>query len=708
MTLAAPIIPDGQELVESRFTVPGIRCAGCIGKIERGLGDFDGVASARVNFSARRVLVRHSTGISDSDLIAQLERLGFEAQESVSEPSTQNDVEARRLLSALAVAGFGMMNVMLLSVSVWSGADGATRDLFHWLSALIAVPVLAYAGRPFFKSAIGALRKGRTNMDVPISIGVLLATGLSLYETATHGPHAYFDGVVMLLFFLLAGRVLDAMMRDRARSGIGALLARMGREATIVTADGSTRRLAADAIEPGMLMRVAAGEALAADGEVIDGEGLLDASMLTGESAPFGAGPGTLVHAGMVNLGQPFTARVTAAAEGTAIAEIARLMEEAGQPRSSYVRIADRASRLYAPAVHTLALLSLAGWLLAGAGLHQALLVAVAVLIITCPCALGLAVPAAHVVIAGALMRRGVLVKDGSALERFAEADCVVFDKTGTLTLGEPRPVDLDRLTAHEKSVALALAQSSRHPLSRGLAAALRALEVPTAALTGISETAGEGVSGMDGSCPVALMRPQVVLTGSPGCELQIGERRIFIHFADPLRPDVAATMTALTELGLEVSILSGDAHDPVAAVAGQFGLPFVAAAQPAGKLAYLADLKERGKRVLMVGDGLNDGPALAAAHVSIAPGGASDVSRQAADAVFLGEGLMPVADAVRASRRTMRTVRQNFTLAVSYNVVAVPLAVAGLVTPLIAAVAMSLSSLIVVGNSLRLARGAR
>ncbi len=705
MNMLAPL---EDELVESRFTVPGIHCAGCIGKIERGLSGIEGVAGARVNFSARRVLVRHARTVSDGDLIEALEGLGFEAQESVSELAGKDDAETRRLLSALAVAGFGMMNVMLLSVSVWSGAPDSTRDLFHWLSALIAVPVLAYAGRPFFRSAFAALRKGRTNMDVPISIGVLLATGLSLYETATHGPHAYFDGVVMLLFFLLAGRVLDAMMRDRARSGIGALLARMGREATIVAADGSTRRVAADAIEPGMLMRVAAGEALAADGEVVDGEGSLDASMLTGESAPIRAGPGALVHAGMVNLGQPFTARVTAAAEDTAIAEIARLMEEAGQPRSSYVRIADRASRLYAPAVHTLALLSLVGWLLAGAGLHQALLVAVAVLIITCPCALGLAVPAAHVVIAGALMRRGVLVKDGSALERLAEADHVVFDKTGTLTLGEPRPVDLDRLTNHEKSIALALAQSSRHPLSRGLAAALRSLGVHPSALDRITEQAGEGVSGLDGSRPVALVRPKVTSGEGPACELRIGDERILIDFTDPLRPDVANAAAALAALGLEVSILSGDARDAVAAVADRLALPFVAGVTPAEKLAYLAELEQRGKRVLMVGDGLNDGPALAAAHVSMAPGGASDVSRQAADAVFLGDSLMPVADAVRAARRTMRTVRQNFRLAVGYNVIAVPIAVAGFVTPLIAALAMSLSSLIVVGNSLRLTRGAR
>lgn len=310
-----PISPDQREWTESRFTVPSIHCAGCIGKIERGLGAVAGIDRARVNFSARRVLVRHEPALSEGELLAELGNLGFEAQPSVSELALQDDTETRLLLTALAVAGFGMMNVMLLSVSIWSGAIGATRDLFHWLSALVAVPVVAYAGRPFFRSAVTVLRKGRTNMDVPISIGVLLATGLSIFETATGGPHAYFDGAVMLLFFLLSGRVLDAMMRDRARAGIGALLARMGREATIVGPDGSSKRVQAERIEPGMLMQVAAGEALAADGEVVSGKGLLDASMLTGESVPISAVPGTTVYAGMVNLGQSFTARVTAAAE---------------------------------------------------------------------------------------------------------------------------------------------------------------------------------------------------------------------------------------------------------------------------------------------------------------------------------------------------------------------------------------------------------
>lgn len=708
MNMLTPVAVDMADVIESRFTVPGIRCAGCIGKIERGLGETPGVESSRVNFTARRVLVRHARDLSENQLLSALEGLGFEAQPSLDNAPSHNEAETRRLLMALAVAGFGMMNIMLLSVSVWSGAAGATRELFHWLSALIAVPVVAFSGRPFFVPAATALRNGRTNMDVPISIGVLLATGLSLYETATGGPHAYFDGAVMLLFFLLAGRVLDAMMRDRARAGIGALLARMGREATIVADDGSTTRVAADAIVPGMLMRVAAGEALAADGEIVAGESSLDASMLTGESAPVHAGIGALIHAGMVNLGQQFTARVTAAAEDTAIAEIARLMEEAGQPRSNYVRIADRASRLYAPAVHTLALLSLAGWLLAGAGLHQALLIAVAVLIITCPCALGLAVPAAHVVIAGALMRRGVLVKDGSALERLAEADHVVFDKTGTLTLGEPRPVDVSGLTSHSKSVALSLAQSSRHPLSRGLAAALRAEGVVPAMLEAISETAGEGVVGVDGGRSVALVRPKTGLGELPACELQVGDKMAVIAFTDPLRPDVQRAVADLVALGMEVTILSGDAHAAVAKVANQLGVQFVGGVTPAGKLEVLDELAQRGKHVLMVGDGLNDGPALAAAHVSMAPGSASDVSRQASDAVFLGDSLLPVTQAVRAARRTMRAVRQNFVLAVGYNLIAVPLAVAGLVTPLIAAAAMSLSSLIVVGNSLRLAKGAQ
>ena len=346
------------------------------------------------------------------DLIGAFSNLGFEAHPIGKGPDeVDTEVEtSRELLRSVAVSGFAMMNIMLLSVSVWSGAEGATRDLFHWLSAAIALPTVAYAGRSFFRSAWRALRHGRTNMDVPISIGVLLVCTISLYETATSGPHAYFDGAVMLLFFLLCGRWLDSVMRDRARGGVTALLRNMGTGAMVIGDEGRSRWVDATALEPDMVMLVAAGERLAADGVVVGGASRLDLSLLTGESAPQGVHPDDRVYAGTLNLNAPIRVRVTAAGADTALADIARLMGEAAQGKSRYVRIADRAARFYAPAVHCLALMAFAGWMVAGAGWHHSLLIAAAVLIITCPCALGLAVPAAQIVAAGELMRAGVLI----------------------------------------------------------------------------------------------------------------------------------------------------------------------------------------------------------------------------------------------------------------------------------------------------------
>lgn len=698
------VVPATDRRVDSRFTVPGIRCAGCIGKIESGLATMPGIAAARVNFSAKRVAVSHVPELDDAAIVGALHRLGFEAQPVAENPLGRNDAESQRLLRALAVAGFAMMNIMLLSVAVWSGADGITKELFHWLSAAIALPAVAYAGRPFFASAAVALRHRRTNMDVPISIGVLLATGMSAYEVLAGGEHAYFDSAVMLLFFLLAGRVLDAMMRDRARSGIASLLGRIGRGATVSYPDGHTRWVEAQDLSPGMEMLVAAGDALAADGTITSGSSRFDRSMLTGESEPERAGPGDTVHAGTINLYAPVTVCVTAAAEDTAIADIARLMDEAGQSRSRYVRIADKAARLYAPVVHLLAALTFAGWMIAGAGVHQSLLIAIAVLIITCPCALGLAVPAAQVVAASALMKRGLLIKDGSALERLAEADHALLDKTGTLTLGEPRPVSLDSLAPEDRGIALALAQSSRHPLSKALANALREAGVTPAEIDAIEETPGEGLRASSGDETVSLLRPDTT-ENEISVAFRRGERHAIVNFSDTWRPDAEEAVTALALLGLPAAIASGDGSDAVAQAGKKFGIAATGAMSPADKLAALETRRAQGQKVLMVGDGLNDGPALAAAHASIAPGGASDVSQQAADAVFVGDRLMPVALAVRVARATMRVVRQNFTMAICYNMIAVPIAVLGHVTPLIAAIAMSLSSLIVVGNSLRLAR---
>lgn len=702
MNAIAPISTGQSQSIVSRFAVPAIRCAGCISKIENGLLDVPGILSSRVNFSTKQVAITHLPELDDDQLKRKIETLGFEAQILADNPLSEEKGSTNKLIRALAVAGFGMMNIMLLSVSVWSGATGVTRDLFHWLSALIAVPVIAYSGRPFFASAAMALRYGRTNMDVPISIGILLATGLSIYETATGGAHAYFDGAVMLLFFLLAGRVLDGMMRDRAREGIGALLKQTAPGAMVVDNAGKTRWVAAKDLQPDMRMMVAAGGNLAADGVIEKGSSSFDCSLMTGESEPQPAGKGDMVLAGTLNLSSPVIVRVTATGEDTSVSDIARLMDEAGQRRSFYVRVADRAARYYAPAVHSLALLAFAYWMIVGAGWHQSLLIAVAVLIITCPCALGLAVPAAQVVASGALLRKGVMVKDGSALERLAEVDYALFDKTGTLTLGRPTPVNLDDLSLTQKQITLALAQASRHPISKGIRSGLLALDIEPAPLDDIQELPGEGMAANWNGVKVMLGKPEKS-EDHLSSQLTVGSDSVVLQLQDEIRPDASEAIAKLQALGLPASIISGDNVRSVSHVSSTLGVFAQAGASPQDKVEAIARLTTSGHKVLMVGDGLNDGPALAAAHVSIAPGSASDVGQQAADAVFTSESLMPVALSVKVARRTMQIVHQNFALAIGYNIIAVPLALTGMVTPLIAAIAMSLSSLIVVGNALRL-----
>ena len=729
--IGAPATAAEPSVETTVLVVPGMHCAGCMSKVEKGLVALPGVNGARVNLTARQVRVAHDATVTIPDMVDALARIGFPAQPRGAD-LTPPPSAVKPLLAPLGVAAFAAMNVMLLSVSIWSGADGATRDLFHWLSALIGVPAVIYSGRVFFASAWGALKHGRTNMDVPISIGVTLATGLSSYETLTHGREAWFDGTLMLLLFLLAGRALDAMMRDRARTGVDALLRQAAPGAMVVAANGAVEWLAAADLVPGMVMRVATGERLAADGTIAAGASSFDRSLLTGESAPVPTIPGDAVVAGMLNLGGPVDVTVTATGQDTSLAEIARLMESAGQHRSAYVRIADRASRLYAPCVHTLALASFIGWMAAGAGWHQSLVIAIAVLIITCPCALGLAVPVAQVVAAGALMRLGVMVKDGSALERMAKVDRALIDKTGTLTMGRPLPDPalLASLPADAASVALALASHSRHPLSRALVEALAGSGVRAADITDVREVPGEGVRALWQGTRVALRRPDgtghndamgsgagVVGGGDAGGMSSVldiaGHPAWLIPFADRLRPDGAAALARLSALGVECSILSGDTTRAVGDVARLTGLTAQAAASPADKQEAIIRLKQAGpqgagRQVLMAGDGLNDGPALAAADASIAPGTASDVGRQAADFVFLGDSLMALPRAVAVSKATMRVVRQNFILAVGYNALAVPLAIAGKVTPLLAAVAMSTSSLLVIANSLRLAIGPR
>ncbi|HOB15224.1 MAG TPA: heavy metal translocating P-type ATPase [Novosphingobium sp.] len=685
-----------------------MHCAGCMAKVERALGAVPGVTSARVNLTAKQARAEHGPEVEPAQLIAALDAVGFASQPRSNEQANAPSA-VKPLLAPLAVAAFAAMNVMLLSVSNWSGAEGSTRELFHWVSAAIAVPAIAYSGMPFFRSAWAVLRKGRTNMDVPISIGIVLATLLSCYETVTGGEDVWFDGALMLIMFLLAGRTLDAMMRDKARAGVDALLNQAAPGASVISADGTLQWVAAADLLPGMVMRIAAGERLAADGEIVSGASAFDQSLLTGESLPIPAATGALVHAGTLNLDAPVDVRVTAAGADTSLAEIARLMDAADQPRSVYVRIADRASRLYAPAVHSLAALTFVGWLLAGAGVYHATVIAISVLIITCPCALGLAVPVAQVVASGALMKEGIMVKDGSAIERMAVVDRVLLDKTGSLTLGRPEPdtAALNALDGDAASVALGLASHSRHPHSRAIEAALLARGFRAVRVEGVAETAGIGLSGNWNGRKVSLGRNDAADVVSTTLRIE-GRPDLLIPFTDRLRPDADAALGRMKAMGLDVSLLSGDNQAAVAEVADAVGLPAQAAASPSDKREAIGALQAEGHKVLMVGDGLNDGPALAAADASIAPGSASDVGRQAADLVFLGDSLMALPRAVLAARRTMRVVKQNFALAIGYNLLAVPLAIMGFVNPMIAAAAMSGSSLVVVANSLRLVRAAK
>ncbi len=704
--VAQKAFPDLAET--SVLSVPGAHCAGCMSKIERGLAEVAGVQGARVNLTSRTVTITHDASLDEHQLVGELAKIGFESKRrprSVEKPYSA----IKPLLGPLAVAAFAAMNIMLLSVSVWSGAEGSTRQMFHFISALIALPAVAYAGQPFFKSAWGALKHGRTNMDVPISIGVIIACGLSVYEVVVGGEHAWFDSALMLLAFLLAGRVLDAMMRDRARSAVDSLLGQAADGALVIREDAAPEWIAADDLQPGMVMRVAAGERLAADGAILNGSSRFDQSLLTGESKPIASHIGDMVLAGTLNLDAPVDVEVSHAGRDTTLAEIARLMEASTQNRSRYVRIADRAARLYAPAVHTLAAVAVVGWLVAGATLYQALVIGVAVLIITCPCALGLAVPVAQVVASGSLLRAGIMVKDGSALERLANVDRALFDKTGTLTLGQPVPdtATLDALSADEAAVALGLATHSRHPISRALSDALMARGVAAASIEGAGEQSGVGVSGAWNGLAVSLRRPESASSMGVGLEIEGYPTRL-IPFADRLRDDANEALAQLGKLGIASSILSGDNPEAVAQVARETGLTGQAGASPADKQDAIARLQNSGRNVLMVGDGLNDGPALAAANASMAPGSASDVGMQAADFVFVQGAFASVPRAIRASRATMAVVKQNFVLAIGYNCLAVPLALLGYVTPLVAAAAMSLSSLIVVGNSLRLVRAAR
>ena len=706
IALASRPVHDG--LRQTDLSVPDIRCGACLHQIEGTLGKLDGVASARANLSAKRVTVLWR-GDTPPPLMPALQAIGYRAHLHDIAADSKDPVMGE-LLRALAVAGFASSNIMLLSVSVWAGAEAATRDLFHWISALIALPTLVYSGRVFFLSAWQSLRHGRTNMDVPISIGVLLTFGMSLYETIHHGPYAYFDAAVSLLFFLLIGRTLDHVMRERARQAVGGLARLSPRGALVLQRDGTRTYLPVDEIEPGMTILLAAGERVPVDARVAKGDSEIDHSLVSGESMPRSASEGTELQAGVLNLTGPLTIFATATAKQSFLAEMMRMMEAAEGGRSAYRQIADRAARLYAPLVHSLALLTFAGWIIASDDVHFAITTAIAVLIVTCPCALGLAVPMVHVVAARRLFEKGIMIKDGGALERLADVNTVVFDKTGTLTSGRPQLSVKGNADADALALATAMAIHSRHPYSQALAGIGHNRR--QIIFDAVSEHAGNGIEARLGNDVYRLGRSDWAIAGRPRPEAERkatvalainGQGLVRFDLDDQLRVGAAAAVAELKDLGAFVEILSGDSDARVEKIARQLGLTWVADARPADKVGHVEAFRRAGNKVLMVGDGLNDAPALRAADVSMAPASASDIGRNAADLVFLRESLEVIPQAIAISRAAGALVRQNFALAVIYNIVAIPLAVLGSVNPLLAAVAMSLSSITVVVNALRL-----
>lgn len=705
---ACSVAPLAQEIAtrdavagDIVLSLPTVHCAACIGTVERALMAMSGVKAARVNLSRKRVTI-DAPDVHPACTVATLAAAGYEAHilDASMMAVVETDAEGRKLLLRLAVAGFAMMNVMLFSVAVWSGAAQATQQMFHWLSALIAVPALAFSAQVFFRNAWQALRVWSMNMDVPISLAIILAASLSVYETSMGGEAVYFDAALSLTFFLLIGRYLDHRTRIAARSAAQELSALASPNAVLLR-DEVAHTVPVTSLKIGDMIRVMVGMRAPVDGQIVAGASDMDRSFLTGESLPVRVQIGDRVAAGEVNLTGPISLRVTAVGADTTLARMAALVETAEGARNKYTALADRAAQIYAPAVHLLAFVTFIGWLVLSSDVALALNIAISVLIITCPCALGLAVPAVMTTATGRLFRRGLLVKNGTALERLSQVDCVVFDKTGTLTEGCAR-IDTGAMDHDSLAVLAALSRASQHPVSRAIAAALPH-DLEAADITDIVEHAGNGVAAVWHGMPVRLGKAAWVgAAASPA--LRIGAApALSLTVSETLRAGATEAIAALQKQGIPVHIFSGDTQDAVQILADRLGVTSARAQLlPGQKMQLIQQMGADGAKVLMIGDGLNDTAALAQAYASISPASALDASRAASDIVLLSRSLAEIPDAITTAKSARLRVLENFTIAAGYNLIAVPVAILGFASPLSAAIAMSASSITVLLNALR------
>ena len=704
-------VPDSDNSYSLTLSISNIHCASCVQRVERELYEHEGVLSARVNMSTERLTFSWKGDKKYADILAQsVVKLGYGLIPfGDTESKDGHQDQERLLLRCLAVAGFAMGNLMMISIGLWSEETklmgAATQGFMHWISIIIAIPAIIYSGRPFFYSAVSVLKKGHTNMDVPISLAIILASGMSFFETINHGEHIYFDSALMLLFFLLIGRYLDIRAKGKARESAQKLLSKLKGTATILD-KGKQKVIPIRDLKEGMKILVSTGENIPVDGTIYKGISELDVSLITGETIPKTVQEGDSVFAGTVNISAPIRITASKASENSLLGDIVKLMEQSEKSKARFVRIADRAASLYTPIVHFMGLLTFVGWWALGISWQLALLNAITVLIITCPCALGLAVPVTQVLARGMLFKNGVLLKSGDALEKLEKVDLVVLDKTGTITIGKPELIEA-KYSNNELQMAASLAVNSNHPLSKAIC---RAYTGDLLEINEVKELPGMGMQALLGGQEARLGSANWCGNSSnketETLELWLnleGQKTCF-KFIDSLRSDAKDVIKKIKKAGLEVSLLSGDSKPIVKEVAESLGISaYHAQLTPIEKFQYIESMKKQGRRVLMVGDGLNDAPSLASASVSMSPSTAIDISQNTADVVFQGEKLAPIFKTWRVAIKTNKLIKQNFTIAVLYNIIAIPLAIFGYVTPLIAAIAMSGSSLVVIGNSFRL-----
>lgn len=718
----------GESEREAALIVDGITCAACIWLIEQHVARQPGVLGIEINFASRRARVRWDEAQTKlSAVLAAIVAIGYSAHPyDVARSEELARKERRKALWRLFVAGFGMMQVMMYAVPVYlAGAGDMSADiesLMRWASFVLTVPVVAYSAAPFFRGAWRDLRLRRVGMDVPVALGVGAAFAASVWATLTASGEVYFDSVAMFVFFLLGGRYLEMTARQRAISVTEALAKLMPAFATRVAAypdDRAATQVMAAELRPGDVVLVRPGETIPADGVVVEGRSCANEALLTGESVPVAKAPGAPVIGGCVNVEGPLYLRVEQVGETTRLAAIIQLMERAALERPCIVQLADRiAARFLQALLLVAAAVAVTWWFLDPA---KALWITVSVLVVTCPCALSLATPVALTIASGAMAHIGLLVTRSHAVETLARATHFVFDKTGTLTLGRPvllEVLPLGRLDGPAcTDLAAAIEQTSEHPVG----VALRDAASGSVCVEGGSNTLGCGMQAVCEGRPVRVGRPAWVgeLHNQPlppvaQVLVDCGDTVVALaddtgwlalfRFGDAVRPEAAAMIAELRAAGRRVALLTGDAAPVAARVAEALGIDAVrAGATPQEKHAYVEALQARGAVVAMVGDGVNDAPVLARAQVSVAMGGGSQLARTQADMVLLSENLAHLSHGYRLARRTLRVIRQNLVWAFCYNVVALPLAMVGWVTPWMAGIGMSGSSLLVVLNSLRL-----